>query len=301
MEENISGPEGRQDQEKTVEVSVSGEVGAPSGVPLKTETDGQKNTHGRKSNVAVIGVIAVSALVVFLIISYFRSKEKSDNTQPLLFATITPVSQPETEAVSPTIASEEEMLSEKTYSNPNFPDFEIKYDLSWDLAVSEEENTAIGGGAVDSLISLKKDSTTLYFDIRVGAPTGSEPQCFSVKERPYSLVSDSLLRFKDDAFGNYYLMDAVVKEVDENKFADLLSVFTDAFPCQQDNSCTFCHYSGDGETTRIRTNYDSTMPVELQSEDNKYEQALLRVYAKQDYEDLELLQQANKIVQESLK
>ncbi|MCJ7740540.1 hypothetical protein MUP32_04475, partial [Candidatus Microgenomates bacterium] len=186
----------------------------------------------------------------------------------------------------------------KTYTNPKYPILKIIYDSSWNLNSTENQNTNVSG-AIDTLLTFNKNGTILFFDVKVGTPMGAEPECFSKSEKPYTLISNNLLRYKDTTYGNYYWQGAIVKEENENKFNEYLSHFTGAFNCQKNNNCALCYTSGDFETATIRTIYP--LPIDgVDYGQNKYYGASVRVYVKQDVEDQTFLKEVDKIVEESL-
>ena len=185
----------------------------------------------------------------------------------------------------------------KTYTNSKYPDFFIKYNDSWSLEAEELDDDNFGNGVTNTLIKLKKEETTLFFDISVGTSMGGELDCYSKTEIPYTLVSDELLRYVDSKYGNFYWQSSILKEPEEERFNQTLSAYTDAFECQKNNSCEVCTVLAHQTTT---TNTMYPLPANLATEKSKNYRALVRLYVKQDSGNPELLNEADDIVEETL-
>lgn len=227
--------------------------------------------------------------------------EKTINLTKPINLTSTPTSVPvsNTPVKRQVAVTEIDNGSQKTYVNSNYPDLKIVHDSSWILSATEFEGQVVKEG-VDAAILLKKNNTSLSFEITTGTAAGATPGCFSKKEKPYVLISNGLLRYKDNIYGNYYIKDATVEE-DKTKFNELIRVFTNAYTCQKDNSCAMCYYSGDNESTVTKTIFP--IPTDAPGYYSRVSfiyYAMVRIYVKQDDEDQILLKEADKIVQDSL-
>jgi hypothetical protein len=239
-------------------------------------------------------IIASAGLFVVLItVGFYTLGLKKDTS---------PSNTPAAEKKASKSGSQENDLS-KTYTNPKYPDFKILYNSSWSLN-STESQVAYPPGATNSLVTLEKNGTSLFFDIKVaGAPMGWVTSCFSKSERPYTIVSQNLLerdliRYKDSAYGNFYWFGAIVKERDEKQFSEKLASYDGS--CKKDDSCALCNFTVAEETMTVSTTYP--LPDDgINYGPNKYYGALVNVYVKQNNENQTLLKEADQIVQESIK
>lgn len=189
----------------------------------------------------------------------------------------------------------EKQVSEQTFTHEKYPKLKIKYDSTWTLT-SQEKAGNTGTDAKDLTVTLKKQSTTLTYNLEVGTPMGGSPNCY---DNEYTVISDKLVRIKNyNNLGDlYWAGEAFGTKFNTQKMSELEKAAPDAFDCQKTNNC-ICQVTMDNETFVIGTSYPT--PADYPVEQQKTFGALMKVYVKQTQPDEQVLTEADQIVETSV-
>lgn len=205
------------------------------------------------------------------------------------------------------IQAGEQVLENQTgmlkFTHPQFPKLEITHDDTWKI-MSKSLTDRLGDLESENLeLSLTKKTTIIKILVSPTDKSQVTTKCYSETEKPFTSISAVTLRVNKDNGGDYWKkVAAVEKSADPSRFQMMTSTLDkNSSKCLENDSCAICYSSTDEETAITSTKYPLPKPMINPDNPTNTYPALITASVTQSVVDPEVLQEADKIVDDFVK